>query len=147
MEDVMRILLSMLTFGLVLSAFAIPGAAFAATAEKEAKQTGYKEIHTAELKKLIDSKQPFLLFDARKKITVGVIPGAKPMAYDASEQAIARAVKPHPKDVMIVVYCARTECPLSGYLAEDLVSQGYTNVHKYPEGIEDWMKTNPIDKI
>lgn len=143
----MKFLLSILTFGFVLSVFATPSAGFAATAEKEAKKTGYQEIHTAGLKKLIDSKKTFLLFDARKKITVGVIPGAKPMAYDASEQAIARAVKPHPKDVMIVVYCARTECPLSGYLAEDLVEHGYTNVYKYPEGIEEWMKTNPIDKI
>lgn len=143
----MKLLLSLLAYTFALTAFAAPSAGYAATAEKETKETKYKEIHTAELKKLIDSKKPFLLFDARKKITVGVIPGAKPMAYDASEQAITRAVKPHPKDVMIVVYCARLECPLSGYLAEDLVEHGYTNVYKYPEGIEEWMKTNPIDKI
>ena len=129
---------------LSLAAF-IPNTSYSATKELE-KPVGFKEIHTEELKQVLDSKKPVLLFDARKKITVGVLPGAKPLAYDASEQAVAKAVGSHPKDYMIVVYCARTECPLSKYLAENLVGQGYTNVYKYPEGIEAWMKKYPIDK-
>ena len=143
----MKILLGVLSLSFVLAAVALPTAGYAATTKKEEKNEGYKEIHTKELKKLMDEKKPMLLFDARKKITVGVLPGAKQMAYDASEKTVANAVGPHPKDYMIVVYCARTECPLSGYLAEHLVSLGYTNVYKYPEGIEEWMKTNPIDKV
>jgi rhodanese-related sulfurtransferase len=147
MEDPMKIQTLVTAFCLSIVALLPCTGYAAATTEKETKNAGFKEIHTEELKKLIDAKKPMLLFDARKKVTVGVLPGAKPLAYDASERTIAKAVGSHPKDYMIVVYCARTECPLSGYLAENLVSHGYTNVYKYPEGIEEWMKTNQIDKI
>lgn len=148
----MQIKSGILAFSFALVAFAAPFAVFAATAaapaaEKVEAPKGYKEIHTEELKKLIDSKKPVLIFDARKKVTVGVIPGAKHLSYDADAKAIATAIGSHPKDQMIVVYCARLECPLSKYLAENLVSVGYTNVYKYPEGIEAWMKTYPIDPI
>lgn len=142
----MKIQSMVAAFCLAIAAF-VPVSGFSKPVEHEAKKAGFKEIHTEELKKLMDEKKPMLLFDARKKVTVGVLPGAKPLAYDASEKTIERVVAPHPKDYMIVVYCARTECPLSKYLAENLVSHGYTNVYKYPEGIEEWMKNNPIDKI
>jgi rhodanese-related sulfurtransferase len=145
MEDIMKIPTLLVAICLTITAFA-PGAVHSAKAEQE-ENVGFKEIHTKELKKMMDAGKPMLLFDARKKITVGVLPGAKPLAYDASERTIAKAVSPHSKDYMIVVYCARTECPLSKYLAENLVSHGYTNVYKYPEGIEEWMKTNPIDHV
>ena len=84
---------ALMTLGLVIAAFAAPCSGYAATAEKDVKEKGYKEIHTADLKKLYDSKTPFLILMPRKKITVGVLPGAKPMAYDASEKTIANAVK------------------------------------------------------
>jgi len=142
----MKIQNLMVALCLAITAF-IPNASFAAAAKTEDAKTGFKEIHTEELKKLMDEKKPMLLFDARKKITVGVLPGAKPLAYDAGEQTLARVVGSHPKDYMIVVYCARTECPLSKYLAENFTSHGYTNVYKYPEGIEEWMKKYPIDKV
>lgn len=135
---------SLLTAICLFTASFVPFAAYTDTEEKE---VGFKEIHTQELKALMDAHQPMLIFDARKKITVGVLPNAKSLAYDASEQTIAKAIAPHPKDYMIVVYCARRECPLSKYLAENLVSHGYTKVYKYPEGIEEWMKTNQIDRI
>jgi len=141
----MKIQAMMAACCLVLAAFT-PSSGFSATATKGATKVGFKEIHTEQLKQMMDAKKPMLLFDARKKITVGVLPGAKPLAYDASEQTVARVVGSHPKDYIIVVYCSRTECPLSKYLAENLIEQGYTNVYKYPEGIEERMKKYPIDK-
>lgn len=145
----MRIKSGILAFSLALVAFANPCSIYstATTVEKVDSIKGYKEIHTEELKKLMDSKKPMLIFDARKKITVGVLPGAKPLLYDADAKALEKAIGSHPKNYLIVVYCARLECPLSGYLAENLASAGYTNVYKYPEGIEAWMKTYPIDPI
>jgi rhodanese-related sulfurtransferase len=140
----MKIHFFLAAFCLATAAMA-PNMGYSATSEEQ--MTGFKQIHTEELKKMMDNKKPMLLFDARKKVTVGVLPGAKPLAYDASEKTIAKAVAPHGKDYMIVVYCARTECPLSKYLAENLVQHGYTNVYKYPEGIEEWMKSYPIDKL
>lgn len=156
----MRLQSAIMTFALAVSALALPCAIYSkdeaddkkvkkmATAKAKADSNkGYKEIHTEELKKLLDSDQPIVLLDARKKITVGTLPGAKHLAYDASEQTVKRILGSSDKGAMIVVYCARTECPLSKYLAENLVKAGYTNVYKYPEGIEEWMKTYPIDKV
>lgn len=151
----MRIYSGVIACSLIVAVFTIPGFVYSATTtankptakEKESSTKGYKEIHTEELKKIIDSKKPVVILDARKKITVGVIPGAKHLAYDADAKVIERTLGSIPKDSMIVVYCARLECPLSKYLAESLVSIGYTHVYKYPEGIEEWMKTNSIDKI
>ncbi len=88
-----------------------------------------------------------IILDARKQITVGVLPGAKHLSYDADDKEIQKVLGSYPKDYMIVVYCARVVCPLSKYLAQKLVSAGYTNVYKYPEGIEEWMKSNLIDRV
>lgn len=145
----MKIRPGIIVCGLVLAAFTVPFSIYTANAVKgkEAAAQRFKEIHTEELKQLIDSKKPALIFDARKSITVGVLPGAKHLSYDADGNTIAKAIGAHPKDYMIVVYCARVECPLSKYLAENLISEGYTNVYKYPEGIEAWMKSYPIDRI
>lgn len=154
----MKVQSKIMIFILAITALALPCAIYSKdeTSDKKMKKIaaakakagkGYKEIHTEELKKLIDSGQPFVLIDARKKITVGTLPGAKHLPYDAEEEVIKRVLSTADKGTMIVVYCTRAECPLSKYLAEKLVGDGYTNVYKYPEGLEEWMKTNPIDKV
>jgi rhodanese-related sulfurtransferase len=42
------------------------------------------------------------------------------------------------KDKMIVVYCGYTKCTRSDVGAAFLVSEGYTNVYRYPGGISGW---------
>jgi len=42
------------------------------------------------------------------------------------------------KDAEVIVYCAGPHCPQSGYAAEKLQSLGYTNVHAYEGGLEEW---------
>lgn len=119
-----------------------------AAKESTEQHAAYHEITTTELKQAIADKKPAIILDARKKITVGYLPGAKQLAYDADAETIAKVLGKLPKDAMIVVYCANKDCPVSGYLAETLVSAGYTNVYKYPAGIAGWLKkNNPIDKI
>lgn len=145
----MKTRLGLIAFGLALAVLGVPCFIYSVNAglDREITHQGYKEIHTEELKKLMDSKKPMLVLDARKKLSGGLLPGAKHLSYDADAHTIEKTMGSHSKDYMIVVYCARVQCPLSKYLAENLISAGYTNVYKYPEGIEEWMKTYPVDKI
>ncbi len=46
------------------------------------------------------------------------------------------------KDALIVTYCTGVTCPNSGYAAENLFAQGYTNIKKYAGGKEDWISAN-----
>ena len=43
------------------------------------------------------------------------------------------------RNAPIVTYCSNRACPNSGQVADRLTALGYTNVRKYPEGIEDWV--------
>lgn len=44
------------------------------------------------------------------------------------------------RDAAIVTYCSNLACPNSGQVADRLTALGYTNVRKYPEGIQDWVE-------
>ena len=43
------------------------------------------------------------------------------------------------KEASIVTYCSNPACGNSQAVANRLVKLGYTNVRKYPDGIEDWV--------
>jgi rhodanese-related sulfurtransferase len=43
------------------------------------------------------------------------------------------------KHAAIVTYCSNTACHNSEAVANLLAKQGYTNVRKYREGIQDWV--------
>jgi len=70
-------------------------------------------------------------FDDRRRI-----PGAKALAPNADEATIAATAGP--KDGLIVAYCSNPKCPAGKRLADRLRSLGYTNVIKYPDGIDGW---------
>ena len=103
-------------------------------------ESHYKMIHTDALNKLLNSNETFLIFDARptKYQDDEVLPKAKFLPSDSSEDIITKLAPS--KSEKIIVYCASVECPASKYLAERLVYLGYTNVYKYPEGIDGWSK-------
>ncbi len=44
------------------------------------------------------------------------------------------------KHAAIVTYCSNRACPNSGQVATRLEDLGYTNVRKYPDGIQDWVE-------
>jgi Rhodanese-related sulfurtransferase len=111
----------------------------AAKTEKSEAPVGYKEINAHDLKSMIDSKSAITILDARKKLSGGILPGAKNLPYDANEKDMAKTLGSLQKNATIIVYCANINCPVSKYLAERLVTMGYTNVYKYPEGIQDWI--------
>ena len=66
------------------------------------------------------------------------IPGALNLL---SDDVPARAAELLPdRDAAIVTYCSNTACGNSGHVATALTKIGYTNVRKYAEGIQDWVK-------
>ena len=115
---------------------------------KEVTSTsGYKEIHTEELRKLLKANKDITIIDARPSDPKeNKIPGSKSLPYNAKEEIIKGVLTD--KNAVIVVYCYSVDCPLSHELAKRLVKLGYTNVLKYPEGIEGWKKSeNASDSI
>lgn len=66
------------------------------------------------------------------------LPGALNLVADDVEAA-AEALLPD-KDAAIVTYCSNRACPNSGQVAVRLEKLGYTNVRKYPDGIQDWVE-------
>jgi rhodanese-related sulfurtransferase len=104
---------------------------------KQAK-TGYQTVDTDGLKKLIESDQSVVLVDARSgKYDDGRrIASASQLASSASDEEIASALPD--KRAKIVAYCTNLKCPASAKLANRLVELGYTDVVKYPDGIDAW---------
>ena len=107
-----------------------------AAAEKPA--AGYAEINTAALATLLGSGANAVLLDAR----IGQwddgrrIPGAKVLAPDTDEATALAAIGA--KDQLVITYCGNIKCPASKHLSNRLLELGFTNVMKYPEGIDDW---------
>lgn len=133
---------------LFLSIFVAPAIDAAAPTAPKVEEGAYKEISTQDLKSMMDSKKSMVIFDARRKLKGGLLPGAKNLPYDADDSEYSKTLGSLPKNATIVVYCANMYCPLSKYLAEHLVSLGYTNVYKYTDGVAGWLdKDYPLDPI
>jgi rhodanese-related sulfurtransferase len=99
------------------------------------------KIDTAGLEVLISSGVPFVIIDARggqwddgKRIA-----GAQNLTSEASAEEIAEVIPS--KTTLVVVYCSNAKCQASTRLVNHLVALGYSNVLKYEEGIEEWVKT------
>ncbi|MGO1051967.1 rhodanese-like domain-containing protein [Crossiella sp. CA198] len=66
------------------------------------------------------------------------LPGALELVL-ADVEAKAAGLLPD-RDAPIVTYCTGPTCPNSGQVADRLTALGYTNVRKYREGIQDWVR-------
>ena len=131
-----------------LSHAAIEGERFKQS-EEAVKEATYGHIDAKGLKSLIDSQTHFTLVDARgNQWTDGnIIPGAILAAYiDPAEEL--EALMPYKND-LVVLYCYSFNCPLSGKLAQKLLSIGYTNIIEYPAGLTEWrdIAGYPVDHI
>jgi rhodanese-related sulfurtransferase len=72
------------------------------------------------------------------------LPGALPLVADEVD-AKAAALLPD-KAAAIVTYCTNPACPNSQAVASRLELLGYTNVRKYRDGIEDWVRAGlPVE--
>ena len=83
-----------------------------------------------------------MILDARtdKYFDQKVIPGAKHLPGDATNQKIDEVLKGVDKKRKIIVYCGGIRCPASDWLCEKLDKQGYTHIFEYKGGIEEWRK-------
>ncbi len=66
----------------------------------------------------------------------GHLPGAIHIHFEAIEEKAPQLLPD--KDAAIVTYCSDTACRNSELAATQLTAMGYSNVHKYAEGKEDW---------
>jgi rhodanese-related sulfurtransferase len=127
---------------------AAPLATVSAHGNHPSEKHAYTEIHADQLKSWYDQKKPMIVLDARTKpyFEGTLLPNAKWLPMDSSDAAILAAVPA--KDALVVIYCANSHCPASKYLADKMASLGYTNLYKYPEGLDDWnQKGLPTMKV
>lgn len=107
----------------------------------------YKEIHIEQLKEWYDRGQEMVVLDARSKeyFDGQLLPHAVSIPHHTPITQLKRVLPS--RDSVIIVYCSNKECPASKMLAKKLVSEGYTNVYKYPAGMQEWLeKGYPTEK-
>jgi rhodanese-related sulfurtransferase len=99
----------------------------------------YGHMDTLALHALLNAKYiSFVLADARTALfdDGDRIPGAVSLPSNSTPDAIDAAIPD--KATLVVVYCNGLKCPASKKLADRLVSLGYQNVIKNPEGLDGW---------
>lgn len=116
------------------------GGKITAAADEKAAPEELPLVNTQALKVMLSAKVPMVLLDARTgKFDDGKrLPGAKALAPDCKAEEAAKVIPA--KDAFVVTYCANLHCPASHKLLDNLKKLGYTNVAKYPDGIEAWVK-------
>lgn len=137
-------MLSLSVFALTL--IGAPTATFAHEGAGADHHHAYQEIHADKIKEMLDAKENVIILDARTKEydDGNRLPGALFLPYNSTDDAIKAAIPS--TDSLVIVYCTSLKCPASKFLAERLSSMGYTNIFKYPEGINDWIqKGYPVD--
>lgn len=97
---------------------------------------GYKVVDIKAVQAAVSEKA--IIVDARggKYLDERRIPGAKALSASSTPEQIATALPD--KSAKVVAYCTNLKCPASQMLADKLVKLGYTNVEKYPDGIDGW---------
>ncbi|MBN8531700.1 MAG: rhodanese-like domain-containing protein [Alphaproteobacteria bacterium] len=115
-----------------------PSAAEPAKTEKEVGHHNYKTVTGEELAKLIKDKKAIVV-DSRsaEDYAKGHIDGAVNLPADKVDADTLKAVSAD-KKAALVFYCGNVKCPASAKSAEKAHGLGYTNVHKYPGGYEEW---------
>ena len=97
-------------------------------------------VSAAHIKKLIDEKAAYALFDARPKRVADK--GMIPTAINISDTEFDKNIDKLPADkaTPLIYYCGGMECVLSDKSAEKARKLGYTNVLTYPPGYPEWEK-------
>ncbi len=96
-----------------------------------------KFISKEHLKRMMDANESFILLDVRSKedYDQAHIRGAKSLPLDEIDAKAAQMLKSSDN---IVVYCGSYVCMASTNAYKMLDKLGYTNVHDYKGGIEEW---------
>jgi thiosulfate/3-mercaptopyruvate sulfurtransferase len=110
-----------------------------ADASTQADAPMYQEISAEELQVLIDTRKELVIVDARleSEFSQGHIPGAVALRpADATPERLAQLTDD--KGAPMVFYCGNVECTASAKAAHRAAEEGYSQLYKYPGGIEDW---------
>jgi rhodanese-related sulfurtransferase len=105
-------------------------------------------VTAEELLRLIEDDDPVVIVDALPPMSYAHshLPGAinlPPSAVDPS--VLARCIPD--RNAEIVVYCANPDCEDSVATAQRLQALGYTNVHHYPGGKNEWREAGlPLER-
>lgn len=96
------------------------------------------EITTVELKKIIDSKEKFILLDCRAQeyFETEHIPGAINLRWKYVPEEAEKVLLD--KNQLIVTYCGGITCDASLKCFQNLQKLGYTNLREYSGGLADW---------
>lgn len=111
------------------------------------KPEQYTEVNSTQLKTWYEQGKEMIVVDARSKPYYDgtLLPNAIWLPYDVSGQELQNKL-PN-KNSLVVVYCWSPQCPASHYLVDRLVAEGYTNVYKYPAGLQEWIQKGlSVDK-
>jgi rhodanese-related sulfurtransferase len=101
----------------------------------------YKIITADELIQMKKDNKELVIIDSRSGDWFDgvMIEGATQLgAADTNAETLAKLAPK--KDQAIVFYCQNLDCPASAKAAHKAAELGYTNLFKYPEGIEAWKK-------
>ena len=135
----------------LLSIFAIIFASFVGfeSNAKEGAATPYVVVDSEALQKLQAENDDLVIIDSRGKSYFNneVIAGSVQLSVgDTNEENLSKLVSS--KDQKIVFYCSNVNCPASAKAAFKASSLGYTNLYKYPAGMDDWKSKNlPTAKL
>jgi rhodanese-related sulfurtransferase len=124
---------------------------------REMMDGGYKAVTADEVKKWTDAKKDMLVVDTmpfgasyRKRRIPGAvqiefpIPEMKAM-NEAKMADFVKLLGPN-KDHPLVFYCGFAECTRSHNAALWAMKLGYTNVYRFPGGIEGWTQAGyPVE--
>jgi rhodanese-related sulfurtransferase len=105
-------------------------------------------ITAEELRRKLDDGDVFVLVDALAPMVYAHshLPGAinlPPSAVDPTR--LGRRIPDRHAD--IVVYCSNPDCDDSVLTAQKLEALGYTNVHHYPGGKDEWRELGyPLER-
>ncbi len=119
----------------------------------EVQQGGYKLLSVADLKKMVDAKEDFVLIDAHppEEFMLAYIAGATNFGFQSNrngkweEDALGKSQEDFRKvlgadlNKKIVIYCGFTKCGRSHNAAMWAKQLGYTNLYRAPGGISAWM--------
>ncbi|CAN5195457.1 rhodanese-like domain-containing protein [soil metagenome] len=96
-------------------------------------------VTAEELQPKIENGDPLVLVDALTPMAYAHshLPGALNLPPSAVDPAVVARRIPD-RDTEIVVYCANPNCEDSLATAQRLQALGYTNVHHYPGGKNEW---------
>ncbi len=102
--------------------------------------TNLATISRDELRARLDSGEPTVVVEALgpSYYDDAHIPGALNLPHDRVDELADTVIGDH--TAFVVVYCANTPCQNSTVAGRRLVELGYTDVHEYVEGKEDWVE-------